>query len=450
MWVKFENSSSSESVIVLPKSFSESYSHIDSVRFSSIGSSVGIEFSSQIPDTHGNSFEQPQTLLISKPLKDKLLLPLNLVYQIILKENTLVIGPVIGMLLGNQNHRYSPKHMQKYSDRFGVYNKIGGLIYAFSPSSVHYSQNRVYGLYYNIFKAKWSYGCFPLPEVVYRRDFHTETTGIKRLMAATKGRLFNSTRLTKMDLYELLSDHPDFHDYLPETQRVTDFEQIRDFIFRNGKSILKPVDLSRGRGICIIEKSEDCYQINDYRQKTPTISLLPADDFEDFIHKNNGFMHNYLIQKFLSLAQIRRSLFDIRVVMQKKPSGDWFCGGIECRVSGDNIEVTNISRGGYALTLDEALKLSFSGGQGQIKENIMKCCNTFCRIMDETGEHFAEFGIDIAVDTEKRIWLIEANVFPSFKGFKAIDKKTYLAIRYAPMLYAASLTDFGAASITES
>jgi hypothetical protein len=59
------------------------------------------------------------------------------------------------------------------------------------------------------------------------------------------------------------------------------------------------------------------------------------------------------------------------------------------------------------------------------------------------GHHFAEFGLDIAVDESKDIWLIEANVFPSFKGFKTTDRNTYLAIRYKPLLYALSLTEFG-------
>ncbi|MDR3644638.1 MAG: YheC/YheD family protein, partial [Clostridia bacterium] len=60
-----------------------------------------------------------------------------------------------------------------------------------------------------------------------------------------------------------------------------------------------------------------------------------------------------------------------------------------------------------------------------------------------TGEHFAEFGMDIAVDRQKKLWLIEANVFPSFKGFKKTDRETYLSIRYQPLLYALSLTEFG-------
>jgi hypothetical protein len=62
--------------------------------------------------------------------------------------------------------------------------------------------------------------------------------------------------------------------------------------------------------------------------------------------------------------------------------------------------------------------------------------------MDKMGEHFAEFGMDVAFDINKNLWLIEANVFPSFKGFKVMDYNNYLNIRYTPLIYAVSLTEF--------
>lgn len=442
MWVKFDVIPSDENIIVLPKDYEGQYRNIDFIRFGCIISPVIIEYDDKSSSSEINSFERPCLTYLSDKLREKLLLPLCLVYQAAVVDNTLSVGPVIGLMLGNQNHRYNPRHMQKYSDRFGIYSKIGGLIYAFSPTSVQYESHKAYGLFYNIFNAKWSYGSFPLPEVIYRRDFHTDENSVKRLIACTDRRLFNSTRFTKMELYNLLKNNDQFRSYLPETVAVTSYEQIKAFVDRNKTAILKPIDLSRGRGICIIEKSEGLYQISDYREKVPLITVLPRGLFEEYISQNRCFMKNYLIQQFLHLAHIESSLFDIRVVMQKQPRGGWRCGGIECRVSGGNMQVTNISRGGYALTLDEALKLSFTNGYIELSDKILQCCERFCSIMDTIGEHFAEFGIDIAVDVDKRIWLIEANVFPSFKGFKAIDKRTYLSIRYAPMLYAASLAGF--------
>ena len=48
----------------------------------------------------------------------------------------------------------------------------------------------------------------------------------------------------------------------------------------------------------------------------------------------------------------------------------------------------------------------------------------------------------LGIDEDKKIWIIEANVFPSFKGFKTMDHETYLKIRYAPIQYSASIAGF--------
>ena len=130
--------------------------------------------------------------------------------------------------------------------------------------------------------------------------------------------------------------------------------------------------------------------------------------------------------------------------MQKDKNAKWVCSGIECRVANNKSLITNISRGGYALTIWEALKRAFPDNTDirLLKKQLDDLCQKLCLYLDETGHHFAEFGVDIAIDKYKRLWIIEVNVFPSFKGFKKMDYQTYLKIRYTPLLYAASLAGF--------
>jgi hypothetical protein len=302
----------------------------------------------------------------------------------------------------------------------------------------------VYGLYYNTVTSAWEYGSFPLPEVIYRRDFHSDAALIKKLIEYTGGRVFNSYRFTKYELYDIIGENENLRKYLPPTELIVNYEQIKKFIDTYPKVILKPIDLSRGRGICVIEKIDSVYKITDYRYKHPIVSALyDNESLENYFSLNQSFMSKYLIQKYLPLARVSNSLFDVRVVMQKQKDKSWVCSGIECRVSGGNSHLTNISRGGYALTLSEALYQAFSKDYDMLPKMIDDFCKEFCAFMDTQGEHFAEFGMDIAVDTSKNIWLIESNVFPSFKGFKKTDRQTYLNIRYTPLLYALSLTRFG-------
>ena len=127
------------------------------------------------------------------------------------------------------------------------------------------------------------------------------------------------------------------------------------------------------------------------------IILEEDDSLVEFFNNNNSFFDGYLIQKYLRLAKIDSRRYDIRVVMQKENKKSWSCTGIECRVSSPDSHLTNISRGGYALPLDDALTLAFeadSDTKQNVTNQIYDYCYKFCKHMDKMGEHFAEFGID--------------------------------------------------------
>ena len=444
MWVKFQVIPSDREIILLPTSIGTKYGNSATVKFGGRTVDTQIQYIDNSELEEESSFDNPIQFRVSKKLKESLYLQESLIYQIKIDEATIIIGPVIGLLLGTETHRYNPSHMKKYSDRLGIYPEIGGLVYAFSPKSINWNTHTAYGLFYNIENSDWEYGRFPLPEVIYRRDFHSDPMIIKKLESYTGNRLFNSYRFTKYELYDFIGLNSELKQYLPPTELSLHFDQVKNFIDRYSKVILKPLDLSRGRGLCIIEKAEDVYKVIDYRFGQPTFTNFDdTDSLENFFAENSMFFSNYLIQKYLPLARIGDSIFDVRVVMQKHKDNVWGCTGIECRVSKENGYITNISRGGHALTLEESLQESFETDYERIPEQIDDFCQRFCAYMDTMGENFAEFGIDIAVDTDKNLWLIEANVFPSFKGFKTLDRQTYLNIRYTPMLYALSLTQLG-------
>jgi glutathione synthase/RimK-type ligase-like ATP-grasp enzyme len=445
MWAKIEIVPCDEKIIYLPSTITIDCGPTTVIAFGGKSTGASIHYQDDLKLTDENSFEMPGTIKLSDKLRDEILIAESPVYQIKITDSRIILGPVIGLLLGNATHRYNPIHMMKYSDRFGIYHQIGGLIYAFSPKFIDWKKQTTYGLYYNPDTSLWEYGYFPLPEVIYRRDFHSDPDLIKRLVNYTEGKLFNSYRFTKYEFYDFIKLNDELKKHLPPTEYVHEFDQVKEFINCHKKVILKPIHLSRGRGICIIEKIDSSYKIIDFRPKTPIAYKLYNEGFlENFFDVFQDLFDKYLIQKYISLAKIDNSPFDVRIVMQKRPDKEWGCTGIECRVS-NNGYLTNISRGGYALPLSEALQRAFTTNNDNksLQEQINELCQKFCLYVVTSGEHFAEFGLDIAVDTDKKIWLIEANVFPSFKGFKKMDPDAYLSIRYTPMLYASSLTAFG-------
>jgi glutathione synthase/RimK-type ligase-like ATP-grasp enzyme len=446
MWVYIDIVEVKDAIIFLPRNMYEEFNDEVKVRFGKKHAFALLMFDKKLQIEGGESFEHPMHIKVSDKLASKLCLQGEITYQIKYRSSRITIGPAIGLLLGGHNYIYSPRHMEKYSDRFGVYGKVGGLVYAFSHKSIDWKNKEVYGLFYNYSKSKWQYGKFPFPSVIYRRDFHTDSDTERRLTEFTKGRMFNSWRFSKFHLYQYVKRNKGLAKYLPETELSKKYEQVLRFIEKHKDVILKPINLSRGRGICIISSTGSGYRIYDYRSKeAKEIELQDSTTLKSFFEANPQFFSDYLIQRYLKLAKVDGAAFDIRVVMQKDTSSDWKCTGIECRVAGKESLLTNISRGGYALTLDEALSKAFPDAESnreRIKTRIHTLCHKLCINLEGIHHHFAELGMDIAADEKGRLWIIEVNVFPSFKGFKVMDYDTYLGIRYTPMLYAAQLAGF--------
>lgn len=444
MWIKIVFVDADEKSLILPVELKKMIGTSAKFIFGGRIVMVNVLSSTKLLYKDSSSFDDPITVYLSKDLKSRLLIPDSQIYKVKIDKNTFFLGPVIGFLMGIHNQDYSPNHMKKYSDRFGIYKKVGGLIYAFSPNSVVWDENKVFGLYFNIKTGKWEYGTFPLPSVIYRRDFHQSEDLINRLKAATDGRLFNSYRFSKWELFKIIGKNSDLAPKLPETEKIVSFVKLKDFVDRHLKVILKPNNLSRGRGICILEKKNEDYIINDYRGKHSFDVVLKGEsELLQFYTENIDIHEDYLIQKHINLAKIDGSTFDIRVVMQKICKDTWIHSGVECRVARPNSLITNVSRGGYALELEDALWGAFKDKSiiYPLTKQIYEFCQDICMHLDNIGEHFAEFGLDIGLDEDRGIWLIEANVFPSFKGFKKMDYDKYLKIRYTPLLYALSLTE---------
>ena len=394
-----------------------------------------------------NTYNAPIEILISRSLLTKLYIPLDMIYQLHLSADKVILGPSIGLLLGEKNQLYTPAYMDKFSDRLGIYEKFGGLVIAFSSRSIDWEEKIAYGMIYDPIRKKWEYGTAPIPAAIYRRNFHQKPDQIKQLIELTDDKLFNSHHYKKSDLLTLQNEKK-MKNHLPDTHLYKNMNELIEFVNEKQKVILKPVSLSRGRGIFVIEQSageSEGYILYDHRKGFRLQHLIPnAQGLEEMLSSLNIFHEKYLYQTYIPLLKVTNRPFDVRVVMQKYDKEHWICTGIECRVAGENEVLTNIARGGEAMTLEEVVEetgidLSFE----KVQKSILKLCQKFCSLMDKKeNAHFAEFGLDIGLDQEGFPWIIEANIFPSFKGFKAMDFNTYLTIRYQPIIYAVHLQGF--------
>lgn len=444
IWVKIKKYDAAGDVIYFPKSIAESLPEKIRIQFGLRSLEVRVRLADGICEKE-NTFNNPTEVLFSEEVIKKLLIRETLVYQLRYKEKTVQIGPVIGFLLGEQSYYYHDRNMKGLTRGMGIYPEIGGLFIAFKDISIDWSNMIINGLYYDNWTRKWKYGVLPMPSVIFRRAFNTDEKVVDELKRITGNKVFNSKRFDKWDMYKILVRDRSFKKYLPETEKLVTIEFFHNFIKKYEKIILKPVGLSRGRGICFVHRIGNNFGLYDYRiSDFPRFKLLKNNEIDEYII-NNFVNKSYIIQPHLQFATIDGAPFDIRIVMGKDEDKSWHCRGIECRKAGPKNKITNISSGGKALSIYDAIRLAFGPqvDSEKIRRELISVAEEFCICIDRYGEHFAEFGLDLAIDSQQHYWFIEANVRPVFRGFKQMNYQNYLHIRHMPLLYAASLSGFG-------
>jgi len=383
-------------------------------------------------------------LCLSQRLIDELLIPTNITYRLKVEGSKLILGPVIGLLLGRQCLYYNDRNMAEYTDAMCGYKDIGGLVFAFTPEGIDFGNRTIHGLYYN--GGAWDYKKLPFPSVIFRRGFQSNEKAVKKIKAVLGDIVFNSVRWDKWKIHHLLSNDKSLCQYLPETYAINGYETIKEQLDKYEAVILKPANLSRGRGIFIVNRAKNGFMVTDCQKKEQTNSIIMESQFSDFLQSGGFYRHNYIVQNRVDLACVNGSPFDIRVVMHKNASGEWQCSGIECRIAGVERLISNIAQGGRALSVSRTLLLAFGPhiDSKAIKREIVALSKDICRCMERNGDWFAELGLDIAIDGNRRLWFIEANTRPSFKGFKLMDPKNYLYICSRPIAYAAAFAGFNA------
>jgi len=384
-----------------------------------IGQEVSVEYGLRTVRAAVRTAQGRGRVVVSRSLQDALLFAGSVPYQVRYAAGSLRIGPVVGLLLGEQRYLLRDEEMDEFRDALSGYASHGGLVIAFQLHGIDWERACVYGLSYQPATKRWKHGRYALPNVIYQRAFQLPAGPVQRLQTLTGGNVFNSHRYNKWAMHELLSTAPSLAHHLPDTRLLASERDVQDMLDAHRAVVIKPLGLSRGRGIWTIRAEERTEWHLQLRQQAKRGPLL--------------------VQRMLELAKIADRPWDIRVMMQKNNAKRWQCSGIECRVAGPRGWLTNIAQGGRALTLDNALRTTFGKTVDVAKweQQVQELSLGICQQIEQQGGHFAEFGLDLAYDVHQQLWLLEVNVRPTCYGFRQLDEQLYLRICQTPLTYAA-------------
>ncbi|WP_157738060.1 YheC/YheD family endospore coat-associated protein [Aneurinibacillus soli] len=338
-------------------------------------------------------------------------------------EKRFVIGPLVGVLIAGM----SPGPEGPFGNITDFCREVsqtcrtrGGIGFVYTLSEVSAETNKLEGWTYR--DGRWVKQLFPLPYCSYnrigsRRIERKEETQTRLSILKQKGGLFfNEQFLDKWLIHQKLAVNSDASHLLPHTTLYTGASALQAMLTRHSYVYVKPSSGSLGRGIIRI-----AWKNNEYICQYETINGAATRHFRTFAALHQMLRprlakHSYLIQQGLHLIRSHGGLLDFRALVQKDRTGKWAITSIVGRTGTRQSIVSNVARGGTMLPLVRALATSTlpTSMHATVASTIRRQALTVAHLFEQSmGGHYAELGIDIAVERTGRVWLLEVNSKPS-------------------------------------
>lgn len=327
-----------------------------------------------------------------------------------------------GISIGVITYKMSP---QKYS-QMKYFEKLTEVahqhkvrFFAFSVDDLDLKRKQIHGLFYSPVKKKWERRWTPFPTIVYDHVRYHPTEQFKRYVQLRNSGLipFSYKGYShKLGVMEYLSSFQDLKPFIPETEKVEDFEGIIHFI-KGGPALLKPVNGTGGRDIYLLEEKNGKFLLsgktsgNEWvTNKAVSLPML-KEVLLPILTKEK-----YMIQRKIPI-QFQGRTCDTRVLIQKNQVGEWSLTGMGTRIGRSNRIVSNLAKGAHAVRTDEFIRTFVGKEPDPILQEIEEVSLKIGKRLDQKYGNFVEFGLDIGITPEGRFQLIEANSKPDRKIF---------------------------------
>jgi hypothetical protein len=348
-------------------------------------------------------------------------LQLNIQYEP--KSKVVRLGPVLGILLSRISR--TPEGLFGSASSFckEIVQSAKGkgiLGYIFTLNDLSYENQTVQGWRWK--NGGWAQTTMPFPNAIYNRlssRRQEKSTLIQEHLKKFKEmqiHFFNEQFLNKWEVFQALSQVPQAVSYMPATYLYKGFDTLQATLKRFNQVYLKPTNGSLGRGIYRIRKAG-----NHYSCQYSTMSGSVKKKFSRLTSLYQSLSPRlsktpYLVQQGLHLVKLNGNPLDFRSLVQKNHTGKWAVTSIVARSGQNDSIVSNLARGGTILQVGNALAAASPWTTGirpsskQLKEVSIQLAKGLESSMEG---NFAELGIDLAVDTRGKVWLLEINSKPS-------------------------------------
>jgi len=234
---------------------------------------------------------------------------------------------------------------------------------------------------------------------------------------------------SKLAKTEVLMRNAGLRELIPDTRRLTR-ESLSDMLHRYGMVYVKPDKGTYGKGVIRVERTSDGYLA---RTGTRSFRFGSTDSLYDGLQrlKNKGV---YVAQRGIRLLKYKGRRFDIRVMVQKSPAGEWEATGIIGRLAHPRKIVTNYHSGGTPMAWSVLMRPHLDAERRKAcAAQLRKLGVDTARQLQRRWPGLKEIGLDVAIDSSLKTWILEVNTAPDPFIFRKLkDKSIFRKIyRYA-------------------
>lgn len=305
--------------------------------------------------------------------------------------------------------------------------QAGVLAYVFSPAGVQWPTRRVYGFRCHTTpgssRVRWRAGVFPLPNVVYNRVPTRIAEGradvqrtLRRFYNTLDGRVFNPHYLNKSGVARALRGDEDVGRFVPETMLFRSGVPLQKLLQRHRLVYVKSIGGSLGNDVMRVSRRKGGGWMLRYNAGPSRTRSARFHDWETMRGRIRQLMRGrpFIVQQGIRLARADGRPFDLRLLVQKLPSGQWDFTGGAARAAGFGQITTHVPRGGRRLPMRSALEKAFGEETADRLEGDIASVATraAASLERKIGRTFVEMSLDVGVDDDGHPWIFEINAKP--------------------------------------
>lgn len=365
------------------------------------------------------------TLELSSKLLEYMGLSNNKITNLVIKDNKICIGPVIGIFISNGQVRKANAQNPNFRwiETMKANEIANTIVYYFSIKDVDFACKKILGTYYNYENMQWERTYFPYPDILYDRGGGTLKSQslisdyIRKELEKNKELIKINPRyfFDKWDVYERLKEYTNVGEWMPLTILYNKPENLESMLEKSSVVYMKDCVGNNGVGVArVVKLSEDKYELSHFFKKLFKYNL---NSFDELIKEIENIFQGkkVIVQSAIDLLQIDGGNVDMRATVQKNSEGKMEATAFPVRIGKAECPITSTRSGSSVYTLEDFFKKFFNYSDGQInglKERLKTFLFSYFKCIENEYGNFGELGIDFAIDKNWRVWFIECNAKP--------------------------------------